>query len=70
MNELINAYKHDVDRTLLRQNLKLTPQERFEKFHGVMRSLVALREAGERVRKHNAAVELNESTDAINSETE
>jgi len=43
----IDAYKPGVDRTLLRENLKLTPQQRFEKFHGVMRSLMALRQGNE-----------------------
>ena len=27
----IEAYKKDVDRTLLRENLRLTPQQRFDK---------------------------------------
>lgn len=28
---VIEAYKRDVDRTLIRENLKLTPQERLDK---------------------------------------
>lgn len=28
---VIDAYKKDVDRTLIRENLKLTPQQRLEK---------------------------------------
>jgi len=32
---VIEAYKAGVDRTLLRENLKLTPQQRFDKFSGV-----------------------------------
>jgi hypothetical protein len=46
----IDAYRKDVDRTLLRENLKLTPQQRFEKFHGVMKNLMALRKAGQESR--------------------
>ena len=36
---VIEAYKKDVDRTLLRENLKLTPAERLEKLAAFMRSL-------------------------------
>ena len=42
---VIEAYKKDVDRTLLRENLKLTPQQRLEKLVAFMRSLDQLREA-------------------------
>ena len=35
--------KNDVDRTLLRQHLKLTPQQRLEKLVAFMRSLDELR---------------------------
>jgi hypothetical protein len=42
---LIEAYKKDVDRTLLRENLRLTPQQRIEKLMSFMRSLERLREA-------------------------
>lgn len=36
-------YKRDVDRTLLREHLKLTPQQRLEKLVSFMRSLDTLR---------------------------
>ncbi len=55
MNPTIEAYKRDVDRTLLRENLKLTPQQRFEKFKAVMINLTALRQAGEQARRVSAA---------------
>lgn len=42
---VIEYYKKDVDRTLLREHLKLTPQQRLEKLVSFMRSLDALREA-------------------------
>ena len=45
---VIEAYKRDVDRTILRENLKLSPQERSEKFLSFMRSVKQLREAAER----------------------
>ena len=51
LDPVIEAYKADVDRTLLRENLKLTPQQRFDKFSGVMRNLMSLREAGLRARQ-------------------
>ena len=43
-------YKRDVDRTLLRENLRLTPQQRIEKLISFMRSLERLREAAGRAR--------------------
>jgi len=54
MQAIIEAYKKDVDRTLLRENLKLTPQQRFDKFHAVMRNLMAIRAAGESARAKSA----------------
>ena len=40
---VIEAYKKDVDRTLLRENLKLTTQQRSEKFVAFMKSVYAIR---------------------------
>jgi hypothetical protein len=36
-------FKKDVDRTLLREHLKLTPQQRLEKLVAFMRAIEALR---------------------------
>jgi hypothetical protein len=47
---VIEAYKKDVDRTLLRENLKLTVDERFRKFESFARYAKELREAGRRSR--------------------
>jgi hypothetical protein len=47
---VIEAYKKDIDRTLLRENLKLTPEERLLKLQDFVRLAVALREAGRRAR--------------------
>jgi hypothetical protein len=41
---VIEAYKRDVDRTLLRENLKKTPEER-------VRAMMALQELAEEARK-------------------
>ena len=43
---VIEAYKKDVDRTLLRENLKLTPGERIEKMLRVLAFAGELRRAG------------------------
>ena len=42
----IDAYKRDVDRTLLRENLKLTPDERLKKMISVLRFTEELRRSG------------------------
>ncbi len=51
---VIEAYKKDVDRTLLRENLKLTVEERFQKFASFRRFAEELRAAGERHRARKA----------------
>jgi hypothetical protein len=43
IDPLIEAFKKDVDRTLLRANLKLTPQQRSEKFLAFMKGVYELR---------------------------
>ncbi|OFW05131.1 MAG: hypothetical protein A3I61_10195 [Acidobacteria bacterium RIFCSPLOWO2_02_FULL_68_18] len=45
---VIEAYKQDVDRTLLRENLKLTPEQRLEKFVAFMAFLDGVRGAARR----------------------
>jgi hypothetical protein len=47
---VIEAYKKDIDRTLLRENLKLTVDERFRKFESFARYAGELKEAGRRSR--------------------
>lgn len=47
---VIDAYKKDVDRTLLRENLKLTPGERLRKLQDFVRFAHELREAGRNAR--------------------
>lgn len=42
---VIEYYKRDVDRTLLREHLKLTPQQRLERLVAFMRDLDRMREA-------------------------
>lgn len=48
---VIEVYKKDVDRTLLRENLKLTVEERFLKFERFWQYAQELREAGRKSRQ-------------------
>lgn len=43
---VVAAYLKDVDRSLLRRNLQLTPEERIRKLQDFVRLALALREAG------------------------
>jgi hypothetical protein len=45
---VIDVYKKDVDRSLLREHLKLTPQQRLEKLVTFMRSMEQLQAAARR----------------------
>jgi hypothetical protein len=48
---VIDAYKQGVDRTLLRQNLKLTPEQRILKLIELQRFAEELRRAGKEMRR-------------------
>ena len=43
---VIEAYKKDIDRTLIRENLRLTVEERFEKLMRLQEFAEELRRAG------------------------
>jgi len=47
---VIEAYKKDIDRTLIRQNLKLTVEERFREAMALARFANELRRAGREAR--------------------
>lgn len=47
---VIEAYKKDIDRTLIRENLKLTVQQRFEKLMALQRFQEELQRAGRAAR--------------------
>ena len=49
---VVEVYKKDVDRTLIRQNLKLTVEQRFRKAMALMRFADELRRAGREARLH------------------
>jgi hypothetical protein len=48
---VIEAYKRDVDRTLIRENLKLTVTQRFEKLMELQKFAEELRRAGRAARQ-------------------
>jgi len=48
---VIEAYKKDVDRTLIRENLKLSHEQRLLKLMELQRFAHELRQAGERARQ-------------------
>ena len=47
---VVEAYKKDVDRTLLRENLKLSPEERIRKLRDFVRTIRELQRAGRQQR--------------------
>jgi hypothetical protein len=47
---VIEAYKKDVDRTLIRENLKLTVEERLLKLMEMQKFAAELRRAGQKAR--------------------
>ena len=48
---VIEAYKKDVDRTLIRENLKLTAEQRLRKLMALQRFAKELRKAGREAMK-------------------
>jgi hypothetical protein len=50
IDPVLEAYKRDVDRTLLRENLKLTPAQRLEKLVRFASFASSLRQAGNHAR--------------------
>jgi hypothetical protein len=55
LDAVIEHYKQHVDRTLLQENLKLTPQQRMERFESFMHDVVELHRAGQRHRQKISA---------------
>ncbi len=53
----IEFYKIDIDRTLLRANLQLSPQQRIEKLQAALRLVTELQAAGKRLRKLESRIE-------------
>jgi hypothetical protein len=55
VDPVVRAYMRGVDRTLLRENLKLTPAERLAKFARFAAFASSLRQAGKRARRRQQA---------------
>jgi hypothetical protein len=51
IDPVVECYKKDVDRTIIRENLKLTVQQRVDRFMEFMRFAEQLRKAGEQARQ-------------------
>jgi len=51
IDEIIEIYKRDVDRTLIRENLRLTPEERLRRLLELQRAADEVRDAGKRARR-------------------
>jgi hypothetical protein len=51
---VVEAFKKDVDRTLIRENLKLTVEERFQKAMALARFAEELRRAGRKMRSRQS----------------
>ncbi|MBA3884504.1 MAG: hypothetical protein H0X67_02085 [Acidobacteria bacterium] len=50
LDPVVHAYMQDVDRSLLRRNLQLTPEERVRKLQDFVRLITRLRDAGRTAR--------------------
>lgn len=50
---VIEAYKRDIDRTLIRENLRRTITERFERLMALQRFAEELRRAGREARRRS-----------------
>jgi len=55
MDAIVEVYKQDVDRTLLRKNLRLTPEQRIRQAQRVAERAAAVRAAGRRARSRDDA---------------
>jgi hypothetical protein len=55
---VVEAYKKDIDRSLIRENLKLTVEERFRKAMALAKFADELRRAGDRARLTAASLDL------------
>lgn len=49
--DIIDLYKKDIDRTLIRENLKLTPEQRILKLQNFQQFAFQMQEAGRKTRK-------------------
>jgi len=50
---IIELYKKDIDRSLIRENLKLTPEERLHKLQDFVNFALELRKAGKKITENS-----------------
>jgi hypothetical protein len=50
IDDVIDVYKQSVDRTLIREMLKLTPEQRLVRLQRLQRAAAELKRAGEKLR--------------------
>jgi hypothetical protein len=55
VDPVIEAYKPGIDRTILRENLKLTITERIDNLQSLMKSIAEMQEMGRRARERRDA---------------
>jgi len=53
VDPVVEAFKRDVDRTLLRENLKLTPEERVLELMALLRAAEEFQRAGVEARERS-----------------
>jgi hypothetical protein len=56
IDPVIEVYKKDIDRTIIRENLKLTVEERLRKHQSAQAFFEELRRAGQQARSTSASV--------------
>lgn len=59
---IIELYKKDIDRSLIRENLKLTPEERLLKLQDFVNFALELRKAGNKIAESSYLNEKGENT--------
>lgn len=64
MKEVYEHYMQGLDLTLIRENLKLTPSQRMEKFERAMKLFFELQRAGQRMRAIEAASDVQPQSDS------
>lgn len=55
IDDIIDLYRRDIDVTLIRENLKLTPEQRLQKLVARAKFTQELHEAGRKMRRAQAA---------------
>jgi hypothetical protein len=67
VKEVYEHYMQGLDHSLIRENLKLTPSQRMEKFERAMKLFFELQRAGQRMRANEAASQTQPESGADDS---